>query len=175
MSVHINTEFAISALIGLVVSILLINVGSGPALFKDDEEEEVNDSTTVASKTAEEHLNSSAASTELSLPVINEEYAKKKLAPMQIILGLSDEQMSTAIKDTNKQISESTDTTQLDGSDNLNSFVDGFVIFAALIFGFYVINVFSHGDFGRMLSAMFPVEIDSLKLKDYLEKFHFVK
>lgn len=172
MSAELYTEYAISAAIGLVISIVIIKAGSGPALFKIEDDE----SSGLSSDSAEP---SSAPVNQIpidqKIPIINEEYAKKKLAPMQNMLGLTDEQMSTAIKDTNEQIGKTSDMSQLDSGDTLNSIVDGVVLLVAIAFGCYAVNVFTRGDFGRILAAMFPVEMDSLKLKDYLEKFHFVQ
>ncbi len=95
----------------------------------------------------------------------------KKLAPVQNILGLSDDQMGTAINNTNEQLANSLDSSKLDVSDNLNSLVDGFVFLVGVAFCCYAINVFTHGDFGRMLAGLFPVEAESLKAMNFLNNF----
>ena len=159
----IESEYFISAVVGLLFSLALIKLGSGPALlnFKDDEDETPNS------------INDQSAPSETSgvVPQINKKYAMKKLAPVQNILGLSDDQMGKAIKDTNDEILKSHDSAPLDASDNMNSIVDGFVFLVGICFGCYAINVFTQGDFGRMVAAVFPAEVSALKMKDYIDNF----
>jgi len=168
----LQNEYYVSAVIGLVVSIILIKLGSGPAVFKftDDEEDDhkENDNTKATTSKLVEGDSQEAVD---ATPQINKTYAMKKLAPVQNILGLSDDQMGTAINNTNEQLANSLDSSKLDISDNLNSLVDGFVFLVGVAFCCYTINVFTHGDFGRMLAGLFPVEAESLKSMNFLNNF----
>ena len=172
-----HADFIYSAIIGVVISIALIKLGSGPALFPTSIADDSSLSTDV-----------DVVPSQVSVPgieyvpvtEINKNYALKKLAPIQNILGLSKEQMEEAINSTNNEMKESCANTldtaaKLDAASNMSSITDTVVLLVGLLFGFYVINTFSHGDFGRMIYGMFPDELDSLKLKDYLEKLHMFK
>jgi len=165
----VQSEYFYSAAIGLLVSVALIHLGSGPAVlnFKDDED----DAPVVPTSVSESSQEPAPPVTDDVVPQINEKYAMEKLAPVQNLLGLSDDQMGKAIKDTNNEILKSRDTAPLDASDNLNGLVDGFVFLVGICFGCYAINVFTHGDFGRMVAGMFPAEVSALKMKDYIDNF----
>ena len=169
VSNFVQSEYFFSAVIGLLVSVALVKLGSGPAVFnfKDDED----DAPTPAEPRAASPNDAATPAADDVVPQINEKYAMDKLAPVQNLLGLSDEQMGKAIKDTNNEILKSRDTAPLDASDNLNSLVDGFVFLVGICFGCYAINVFTHGDFGRMVAGMFPAEVSALKMKDYIDNF----
>lgn len=164
----VQSEYFYSAVIGLLASVVLIKAGSGPAVFnfKDDEDE------APPPQPENETPNQPATPVEDEvIPQINEKYAMEKLSPVQNLLGLSDDQMGKAIKDTNAEILKSRDSAPLDASDNLNSLVDGFVFLVGICFGCYAINVFTQGDFGRMVAGMFPAEVSALKMKDYIDNF----
>jgi hypothetical protein len=189
MSDPLSQELIAYAVTGLLASVVIVKLVSGPALFKidsDEDGEQVSAPTegitsspsraAVESKQAEASERATPDQSILSgtkdvekIPVINEEYAKKKLAPLQNLLGLTDEQMSKAIKDTNNEIAH--DPSSLDASDNLARSVDVVVLIAGLLFCFYALNVYSHGDLGRMVLGMFPAELRALGIADYLEKF----
>ena len=172
MSVLVLNDYVYSALAGLLISVAIIKFGSGPAVFNFKDEEEIDlkkdkeDSTqaAIAKEIPSQPKDVDTPSNE-ELPKINEEYALKKLAPIQNFLGLSDEQMGRAIEDTNEEIVRMRDTSQLDISDNLNGIIDGIVFIVGIAFGCYAINIFTQGDFGRMVAAMFPDEVKSLKLR----------
>lgn len=168
VSNFVQSEYFFSAVIGLLVSVALVKLGSGPAVFnfKDDEDDAPTPEPRAASPS-----DAATPAVDDVVPQINEKYAMDKLAPVQNLLGLSDEQMGKAIKDTNNEILKSRDTSPLDASDNLNSLVDGFVFLVGVCFGCYAINVFTHGDFGRMVAGMFPAEVSALKMKDYIDNF----
>ena len=168
----LQNEYYVSAAIGLVVSIIFIKLGSGPALFKftDDDEDTPNGNDEIKA-TASKLDEGDSQEAVNAAPQINKTYAMKKLAPVQNILGLSDDQMGTAINTTNEQLANSLDSSKLDVSDNLNSLVDGFVFLVGVVFCCYAINVFTHGDFGRMLAGLFPVEAESLKVMNFLNSF----
>lgn len=166
-----QSEFYFSAAVGLVASIILIKLGSGPAVFKFNDDDEDNLEVPTQSHSSETVGAVSLEDVVEEVPQINKSYAMKKLAPVQNILGLSDDQMGKVIQDTNEQLVKSPDTSQLDVADNLNRLVDGFVFLVGIIFCCYAINVFSHGDFGRMLAGLFPIEADSLKITDFLNNF----
>lgn len=206
-----SQELLASAVTGLLVSVVIIKLASGPSLFHLNEEEtELENSqpvkgpvvvpeTTVEStketiyskdnnivSQLESDNSESVANdptdprdrnecnanddSDSNIPLINEDHALKKLSSIQGLLGLSDEQMQQAIRDTNNQITNK-DTASIDAADNIRRSVDSFVLLAALIFGFYVLNVYSHGDFGRMIAGLLPTEVAALKLKDYFMNF----
>ena len=209
---NMSQELLASAVTGLLVSVVIIKLASGPALFNLNEEETelensqpvkgpivvpettvestketmyskdnnivsqpesdnservVNDATDPSRDRNECNANDDSDS---NIPLINEDHALKKLSSIQGLLGLSDEQMQQAIRDTNNQITNK-DTASIDAADNIRRSVDSFVLLAALIFGFYVLNVYSHGEFGRMIAGLLPTEVAALKLKDYFMNF----
>lgn len=173
-------ELLTAALTGLAASVVIIKLMSGPALFKIDEDSgrgEHDVPVTQEEITKSNHgqeppvinTESKDQGTKELVAKINEERALEKLAPMKNIFGLSNEQLRQAIRETNDQIAK--DPAQLDGSDGATRLVDGIVLVAALLFFFYALNVFTRGDLGRMVLAMFPSEVASLKLSEYLMKF----
>lgn len=195
----LSSDIFTAALTGLAVSVIVVKLASGPAAPQPAEADDENKSTIKpkahseseavggddgkSSETLKEsndesppHIGSKSIDADSlkegsieKIPVINESHAMKKLAPLQNLLGLSDEQMSKVIQETNAEIAQ--DPSTLDAADSLSRSVDLFVFLCALLFGFYAINVWTHGDLGRMLLGFFPVEAASLKLADYLRDF----
>lgn len=132
------------------------------------------------------------------LPKINAEKALPKLEPLKHLFMLTDEQMEEAVRLTNMEIdntnkdstvqkgSRCRKTTTVKGEQNyLNCPVDDaidasdfyrtldwVVYLVAGIMACYAVNVYTRGDFGRILLGFFPNEFDSLKLKEYLQKFY---
>lgn len=167
----LQSEYYLSAVVGLVASIIIIKLGSGPAAFKFKDDEEDDQEETKRST----RVDGNSVDVVNTATQINKTYAMKKLVPVQNLLGLSDDQMGTAIENTNEQLAQSVDTSQLDVSDNLNRLVDGFVFLVGVAFCCYAINVFSQGDFGRMMAGLFPEEAESLKIRDFLNRFRMFR
>jgi hypothetical protein len=189
MSDPFTQELIAYAVTGLLASVVIVNLVSGPALFKLDTDTDGEQDSATNDSNASQPVRPTKANTPViapdttaqkqsilsdakdgeKVPVINEEHAKKKLAKLQHLLGLTDEQMSEAIKETNREIAQ--DPSKLDASDNLARSVDAVVLIAGLLFASYALNVYSHGDLGRMVLGMFPAELKALGMAEYLEKF----
>mmetsp|Transcript_22337 Transcript_22337/g.37367 ORF Transcript_22337/g.37367 Transcript_22337/m.37367 type:complete len:282 (-) Transcript_22337:650-1495(-) len=243
-----HLDMLMSAGVGLVISVVIIKFGSGPAIFKIEDGGEDGESNTIGCSTGNltetskltgmqesdpDHrkLNTMNSGTgkdsndentqgenkdtnerdetelddsepipkerlkeflkddmEVSMPEVNAEHAMKKLAPYQKLLGLTDAQMKEAIDKTNKEIREESqhlynirnggsDTATLaaveyDWATLASKMLDILILLLGVLFGFMALNTFTKGDFGRMLTAMFPREMESLNLKDYLDNYH---
>ena len=185
-----HADFILSAVVGLLVSIIFIKFGSGPAFFPKETEESDEPLHTKDATDNNKEVNYKRNQMEENfMPTINKEHALKKLTPIQNVLGLSKEQIANAIQMTNDEIANQTNggsetttnkaskegTMQVDMASTVVSIVDTVVLVSALLFGFYVINVASHGDLGRMVSAMFPEETSSLRMKDFLDNFYMFR
>jgi hypothetical protein len=178
-----ESELMTAAVTGLVASVVVIKIMSGPALFTVDLDGDENTGTGIdTGKPGEKHFAevtqpdqsdasqvANASDQPQKVTLVNESRALRKLAPLKGVLGISDEQLSGAIKDTNQQIKN--DPSVLDAADSISRTVDFVVLIAALLFGFYVLNVFSRGDLGRVVLGFFPAEMSSLKLAEYLRNF----
>jgi hypothetical protein len=211
-------DFICSAVIGTIVGVIVIKLGSGPSLFLNDvssgtgsaivtgdassdgtlpvkkkSDKSTNQATSVRNNqnmrhrknTSGEELKDDRIITDDKVIQIDKEKAMKKLATMQKFLGLTDKQMEDAITATNQEISSqnpaseepssATASAPFDPAATASSIADIIIMLLAVVFGFVVLNVFSHGDFGRILTGIFPAEMSSLKVKEYLDNFHLWK
>jgi len=92
---------------------------------------------------------------------------------------LTDDQLHDAVEMTNDDLRSTSlknNQTTPDIEDDVNWFqiVDKIVLMLLIVFVLYAVNTLSHGEFGRIMLGMFPVEFESLKLTKYMEKYQII-
>lgn len=114
-----------------------------------------------------------------SFPAINEQAALKKLKTLQILLGISSNDMMNIIGDTNKEISLLNNISQTNtihtsgepGDKNEESFglmtvlrwMDSIMLLVAVLLGCYAVDKMTHGSLFHFLSGMFSNEARSAR------------
>lgn len=165
-------DFVLSALAGLIFSLFVVYFGNSPSLFKQDD----NFSDSNENKT--DSIKSTMQEDSPKLATINKQYTSAKLSNLQKILALSDSQMDDAINKTNKELLQQGSTpteTMCDEGFNYSEMLDTVFFLFSIILGFFAINTLTYGEFGRVLVGLFPTEVDSLNIRNYLEKYHILK
>ncbi len=151
----ISSDIILSIFIGGILSIVIIASSSTKPTNK------------IESKITNSHEN-----IEDKFPLINESISTEKLKSVQKMFGLSEEQFHSAIQDTNDSLKMENSVQRPEDEITWFSILDSVIFVALICFSLYFINVVSHGDFGRMLLALFPKEFDSLKMTEYIRKYH---
>lgn len=163
-------DYFYSVLLGFGLSIVLIKFASITDNHRDisvdkkknddyvENEKETIDLQTIDSKTV----------------LIDEEKFLKKSSFLLNTLGVSEDQMRDVIKKTNNDIKSSDSSSsklETNSSFSLFGFVDLIVYLILAYISFNSVNIMTRGELGRILTGLFPTEIDSLNLREYFEKF----
>lgn len=154
-------DIIFSVVFGGILSLVIITNGSSKKAIekRSDTETEVDVNDGVSSKILATQI-----------PLINESKFNQKSKKFQELIGLSEEQIHTAVELTNNSIKVG----DVRSEDDVTwfSILDSLIFVSLICFSLYFINVVSHGDFGRMLLALFPKEFESLKLTEYIRNYH---
>lgn len=155
MSSVVYSDFIFSGALGIVLFVVIMKFGSGggkhPQVKKDDD--------IVVPDVAENE-----PSIENSVDMLT------KNAKIQKMFNLTDEQMKEAVDATKRDLSK----TSPDDEVGWVTIIDKIILLLLVVFVLFAINVLTHGEFGRVLLGFFPQEFESLKLTEYLKKFHIV-
>jgi hypothetical protein len=153
----IGNDMILSILIGGVLSIIIIIISSSTKSSGNNNESKISDSIEVINN---------------KVPLINEPIFKEKSKRIQEMFGLSEEQIHNALQETNNSLKIEKINAQPEDEVSWFSILDSAIFVSLICFSLYFINVVSHGDFGRMLLALFPKEFESLKMTEYIRKYH---
>jgi hypothetical protein len=162
-------DYIISALIGFSLSLVLIKVASLDSLQQSAIKKKNDDHTED-----EKSINSPKNNIDSKTVLIDEEKFVNKSSFLLNTLGVSTDQIRDVVKKTNEDIKNGITDEKL---DNDSSFFFGsidLIVYVVLgYFIFYSLNVMTQGELGRILTGLFPTEIDSLNLRKYFEKFRY--
>lgn len=164
MKVHnlLCMDIAVSAGTGAVLAIGIIVFLSffpgEPFQYKVDSETQG----AVESTTGEENLKTDPAELQ------RQEERVSKSKKLQKLLGLNDVELKKALTSSRNSRSEDDSTDNDTSSLSFCRVVELFLYIALVLLLFFIVNVFTQGDFGRVLVGIFPVEFERLGLVEYL-------
>lgn len=181
------SDYLISAVVGFVLAILIVACAANSKSESDfgtDRTKENDDSEKIGSCIEDEVNQQRSVFENGGSFKFNADQTASKLAPIQKLLGLSDEQIRTAIDQTNFEMSsdEFQDELKNDASDasqalnefRANEILDIIVYVGGTILIIYFFNSFSEGDFGRMLAGLFPAEASAIKtMLSHIQRYFF--
>lgn len=156
----VYSDFLFSAGIGIVVFIVIIKFGVGGGKVPKVKVDEVNDDVLPLQDEQKQPV-----------AMIDEKEFMAKNKKLQKMFNLTDDQFKEAIETTNKDMSAAS---RVDDEVNWFTIIDKIIFLALVIFLLVAGNILSHGELGRILLGFFPDEFASLKLTEYLEKFHLI-
>lgn len=149
------SDFIFSGVLGIVLFVVIMKYGSGtgkPVKLKADDDIVQPDS------------NDQPAFSSDNVDVL------AKNSKIQKMFNLTDDQMNEAVKATKKDLNKTSPEDEI----GWVTIVDKVIMLLLVGFMLFAINVLTHGEFGRVLLGFFPEEFESMKLTDYLKKFHIV-
>jgi len=131
-----------------------------------------SDAVTPTPKTAKE---SGASLEEMINPEVDDEELLKKTRKLAERFGATEENVRDAIAKVKDQQRRGLSAAEIEMEEPfIKSAVKGieWIIFIACIFGlFFCLNIYTHGDAGRMAAGIFPRELELLGMKDSLERY----
>lgn len=153
------TDYVLSAALGVVLSVVLIHVASGPQkkfkideYSKDDDTEQRN----VALRLKKQVL-------------LDENKVLENSEFVRDVLGITSEQLKEAVHMTNEELKQDQDKTEvttgiMDSTSSWTWIMDALVTVAVLALCFQSFDIMLKGDLGRMVIGMFPREAESIAL-----------
>jgi hypothetical protein len=150
-------DFVLSIVVGGLLSFVLIHFGSKKTVVSEKVKE-------IFEGTNSEENDESKVSKEEQTVFINEQSFIEKTKKIQKVLGLTEEQIKEAIKETNDQLKKGVSNDVVEDSFSWASVMDGCVILFVVIAVCQSINIMTHGDFARAMAGFFPNEVESIKV-----------
>lgn len=108
------------------------------------------------------------------LYLLNEDKVLKSTLRLRKVLGMSEEQIREAVQLTNTEIAEGKIPQSFHDEISWFKIFDILMFVSLLIVLGLFLNVATRGEFGRVLVGFFPKEFESLKLKDYLQRYQWI-
>mmetsp|Transcript_15087 Transcript_15087/g.20678 ORF Transcript_15087/g.20678 Transcript_15087/m.20678 type:complete len:163 (+) Transcript_15087:38-526(+) len=155
-------EFIFSAIIGFLLSVILILYSSGPVKETVKKEE---DSLDIEKEKEIANVNI----------YLDEEKVLLKTKFIQNSLGISSNDMQEAVRKTNLELRSGTPAKDVELISSFSVLFDFFIGITVFVVAFYSLNIISKGEMGRIAAGLFQTELESFNFEKLPFYQHFLK